>query len=144
MGGMENPYQQYRDTQVKTANQGKLILLLYDGAIRFLREAEAALAVKKYDTVNTSIVRTQDILTELIVSLNMKAGDISANLYRIYDYLNRRLIEANVRKDVVILREVIGHLLDLRAVWDEIIRKAGETATMADSGVRPGGLNVQG
>lgn len=141
---MDNPYQQYKDTQVKTANQGKLILMLYDGAIRFLREAEAALPQKKYDIVNQKIVRTQDILTELIVSLNMKAGEISSNLYRIYDYLNRRLIEANVRKDEAILREVIDHLLDLRAVWDEIIRKAGETATMKDTGTRPGGLNVQG
>ncbi len=140
----ENPYQQYRVTQVKTANQGKLILLLYDGAIRFLREAEAALPGKKYDIVNQKIIRTQDILTELMVSLNMKAGEISNNLYRIYDYLNRRLIEANVKKDVAILHEVIQHLVDLRAVWEDVVKKSGETATMTETGVRPGGLNVQG
>lgn len=140
----ENPYQQYRVTQVKTANQGKLILLLYDGAIRFLREADAALPGKKYDVVNQKIIRTQDILTELMVSLNMKAGEISNNLYRIYDYLNRRLIEANVKKDAAILHEVIQHLVDLRAVWEDVVKKAGETATMTEAGVRPGGLNVQG
>lgn len=140
----ENPYQQYRVTQVKTANQGKLILLLYDGAIRFLREADAALPGKKYDVVNQKIIRTQDILTELMVSLNMKAGELSNNLYRIYDYLNRRLIEANVKKDAAILHEVIQHLVDLRAVWEDVVKKAGETATMTETGVRPGGLNVQG
>lgn len=141
---MNNPYQQYRDTQVKTANQGKLILMLYDGAIRFLREAEENIPLKKYDIVNQRIVRTQDILTELMVSLNMSAGELSGNLYRIYEYLNRRLIEANIKKDVTILREVLQHLGDLREVWDEVIRSSGEQASMTQTGSRPGGLNVQG
>lgn len=142
---MGSPYQQYKSTQVKTANQGKLIIMLYDGAIRFLKEAEAALPAKKYDVVNNNIIKTQNIITELMISLNMKAGDISANLYRIYDYMNRRLIEANVRKDMTVLREIIHLLSELREVWIEVVRQSGEMAVINDGGtLRPGGLNIKG
>jgi flagellar protein FliS len=83
----------YRETQIKTASQGKLVVILYDGLLRFIDLALENLPKKKYDLVNNNIIRAQDILSELSIALNMEAGDISQRLLSIYSFLNMKLIE---------------------------------------------------
>ena len=83
-----NPYNQYKQTQITTANQGKLIVMLYDGAIKFLNIALDNMSPKTYDVVNNNIIKAQDIITELLLSLNMdEGGEISQNLFNLYMYL---------------------------------------------------------
>ncbi|HQO40892.1 MAG TPA: flagellar export chaperone FliS, partial [Spirochaetota bacterium] len=95
-----NPYNQYKQTQISTANQGKLIVMLYDGAIKFLNIAIENIEPMRYDVVNTNIIKAQDIITELLLSLNMnEGGEISQNLFSLYMYFKRQLLEANMRKD---------------------------------------------
>ena len=89
----------YRETQIKTASKGKLIVILYDGLLRFLDIALENIPKKKYDVVNNNIIKAQDIITELIMSLNMDAGDISQKLFSIYTFFNKMLIEGNMKKD---------------------------------------------
>lgn len=132
----------YKDTEIQTADQGKLILMLYDGAIRFLNIAIENMTPRKYDIVNNNIVKTQDIVTELMLSLNMdQGGEIAQNLFNIYAYMKKRLLEGNIAKDAEILQEVIVHLNNLRSAWDELSRKPA-------SAVRPtgtyGGFSIQG
>ena len=74
----------YRETQIKTASKGKLIVMLYDGIVRNLDIAIEAIPEKQLDVANKSILNAQDIISELIVSLNMDAGDFSRNLLNIY------------------------------------------------------------
>jgi len=118
-------YEVYKDTEIQTADQGKLILMLYDGAIRFLNIAIDNMDFRKYDIVNNNIIKAQDIITELMLSLNMdQGGEIAKNLFNIYAYMKKRLLEGNIRKDPAILQEVVKHLTTLRSAWEEAIKKA--------------------
>jgi len=123
-----DPYSQYKKTEIDTANQGKLIVMLYDGAIKFLNVAVENMSIKTYDIVNTNIIKAQDIVTELLISLNMKdGGEISTNLFNLYLYFKKRLLEANIQKSTDILKEVIDHLKVLRNAWDKISAKENMT-----------------
>ncbi len=116
-----NPYNQYKQTQITTANQGKLIVMLYDGAIKFLNIALDNMSPKTYDVVNNNIIKAQDIITELLLSLNMDdGGEISQNLFNLYMYFKRQLLEANIRKDAEIINHVLKLLKELREAWDQI------------------------
>jgi flagellar protein FliS len=117
----KNPYNQYKQTQITTANQGKLIVMLYDGAIKFLTIALENMEPKKYDIVNTNIIKAQDIVTELLLSLNMdEGGEISRNLFSLYMYFKKQLLEANIKKDPQIITHLIKLLKELREAWDQI------------------------
>ncbi len=124
-----NPYEKYREVQVLTASPERLVLLLYEGAIRFLEEARAALDGRDLAKAHERLTRTQDILTELITGLDFNY-EVSSNLYRLYDYFRRRLVEANVRKDPGAVQEVLRFLKELRDTWREAVvsRKAGESS----------------
>lgn len=146
------PMNQYRSVQIETASQEQLIMLLYEHAIRAVQIAREAMPIKKYDTVSNNIIKAQDIVTELMVSLRMDVGPIAQNLYRVYDYLNNRLIEANMKKDVKMLEEVETHLSELKTAWDDAFRKAANRPPAAAPG-RPipaaaapknGGFSVSG
>ena len=117
----KNPYDQYKKTQVTTANQGKLIVMLYDGAIKFLNIALDNMGPRTYDIVNTNIIKTQDIITELLLSLNMnEGGEISQNLFNLYMFFKKELLQANIKKDADIIKNVTKMLKDLREAWDKI------------------------
>ncbi len=117
----KNPYNQYKQTQITTANQGKLIVMLYDGAIKFLTIALDNMEPKKYDIVNNNIIKAQDIVTELLLSLNMdEGGEISRNLFSLYMYFKKQLLEANIKKDPQIITHIIKLLKELRDAWDQI------------------------
>jgi len=131
-------HSQYRETQIMTASQGKLIVLLYEGTIRFIDNALAALRDKKLDAVNNNLLRAQDIVTELALSINFDAGDLATKMYNLYMYFNRKLVEANIRKDRELLLEVRGMLVSLLDAWRQVADK-----TPARS-LPSGGLNVSG
>lgn len=117
-----NPYQQYQEANLETASQGKLLLMLYDGAIRFLTQSAMAMEEQRWTDAHNFNLRGQDIVTELLVSLNMDAGEIADNLYQLYEYMNWRLVQANIKRDVRGVREVIGHLRELREAWVEAVK----------------------
>jgi flagellar protein FliS len=117
-----NPYLQYQEANLETASQGKLLLMLYDGAIRFLVTTQAALAEKRWVDAHQANVRAQDIIHELTFSLNMEAGDIAQNLFRLYEYMNWRLVQSNVRRDAAGVKEIEGLLRELRSGWSEAVK----------------------
>ncbi|MBI4179939.1 flagellar export chaperone FliS [bacterium] len=119
----KNPIKEYRQVQIQTASQEQLIVLMYQHAVRSVQIAKDAMPTKKYDTVSNNIIKAQDIVTELMVSLKMEAGPISQNLYRLYDYMNRRLIEANMKKDASILSEIEKMLSSLLDTWEDLLQK---------------------
>ncbi len=116
----QHTHSAYRTVDVQTASQAKLILMLYDGAIRSAREAVRQMDSRKYDAVNTQLIRAQEIINELRASLNMKAGELAVNLDRIYEYLQHRLMMGNVRKDQTYVLECIRIMNDLRNTWEEL------------------------
>ena len=117
-----NPYQQYRQQQINTSSQEKLLIMLYDGAIRFCRQAKKNLEERQYEMSHHSLIKVQNILIELISSLNTEF-EIAQNLSSLYDYLYSRLVEANLKKDCAIIDEVIEFLTELRNTWAEAALK---------------------
>lgn len=111
-----NPYQQYQKQQVSTAPQEKLLLMLFDGAIRFCRLAGKALQDKQENKAHINLVKAQNIIEELISSLNFDY-EISHGLFSLYDYLHRRLVEANIKKDIKIIDEIVPFLYEFRETW---------------------------
>jgi len=116
-----NPYQQYRATKVETAGSVDLVVMLYQGAVKFIRLGIDGIERNDHQAAHTQFMRAQDIIVELIGSLNHEAGgQIAGQLASVYDYSFRRLVTANVKKDTAAAREVIGILRDLGTAWQEI------------------------
>ncbi|MEA4883637.1 MAG: flagellar export chaperone FliS [Clostridia bacterium] len=119
---MATPYNRYLETQVQTAPPENLVLMLYDGAIRFANQAKLDLAEGKRESAHKNLTRGQDILSELMGSLNMDAGDIAVNLFKLYEYMQYRLVQANVQRSIEPIDEVVRMLGELRETWFEAIR----------------------
>lgn len=120
----ESSLNQYKSNEISTMSQSKLIVMLYEGAIRFLKIAAENMTPRKYEMVHNNIMKAQDIVTELMVSLNMEeGGEVAENLLSIYAYIKKRLLEANMEKKAEILEESIKLLEDLRSAWSEVATK---------------------
>lgn len=112
-----DPYERYRQIQIQTASPLDLIIMMYDGTIRFINQGKKALAEKDYTLANQVLQKAQDIIDELNINLNPEAGEIAVNLRNLYVFINQRLIEGNVKKDGKILDEVLQLLTTLRSSW---------------------------
>lgn len=119
--------QKYQNNQVSTATPGELTLMLYNGAIRFIKQSRAALQDKQLDKANEFNIRVQDIISELIITLD-RSVPVSEQLLLMYDYMNRRMIEANISKDETILNEVEDLFVQFRDTWREAIVLAKQQA----------------
>ncbi|WP_213951865.1 flagellar export chaperone FliS [Tepidanaerobacter syntrophicus] len=113
-----NGYQQYRYNSIVSASPERLMIMLFEGAIKFVRLAKKAVEEKDIESANYNIARAEDIIAELEASLDM-SYEVSEDLVRIYDFLYRQLIEANIKKDVNILDTVESMLADLKDTWSE-------------------------
>jgi len=115
---MAQPYHTYRQADVTTADQGKLILMVYDHCIKWVRKAEEELTVGKMERMARAIQRAQNGLTELMCTLNMeKGGEIARNLFRLYDFYSRHLTAAIRQQSHKHLQDVAGMMGRLREAW---------------------------
>lgn len=121
---INSPYQKYQQVQTQTASKPKLLIMLYDGAIRFVRSGIEGIEEHNVEKSNNNLCKAQAIVHELISSLNFDFP-ISSDLVRIYEYILDRLIEANVKKSVLPAQEVLEHLSDLREAWIEASKAPG-------------------
>lgn len=121
MSLQHNAYNAYKQNSVSTASPGELTLMLYNGCIKFIGKAKVSMEAKNISEKNYNIQRAQAIISELIVTLNMDF-EISKQMHPLYDYMNRRLIEANIKNDVTILDEVEGLVTEFRDTWKEVIK----------------------
>jgi flagellar protein FliS len=140
----KNPWQSYRQVATRTASPGQLVLMLYEGAIRFLERAEAGFQledpVEFNTTINDNILRAQDIIRELDFSLNVEqGGELAIQLRRLYDYFDRVLLEANLRKDPTGIAEVVKRISVLRDAWATMLENQGDSL---DSRAVPGELTA--
>lgn len=125
MNAYANQAQQYKQQQIQTASQEEILILLYEGAIRFLIIAQKAHGEKNIEKFHNNLLRAQRILTEFMSSLDMDAGgDMAENLFNLYEYMHYRLVQANIKKDVTMIDEVLNHLRLLKNTWEEAIRMA--------------------
>ncbi len=114
----KNPYATIKNNAILTASPEELTLMLYNGAIKFSNQAIQAIATKDMKEAHNKIIRVEKIIEELMITLNHDY-EISKNFELIYDYMYRRLTEANAKKDSEIIEEIIGYLRTLRDTWKE-------------------------
>ncbi|HEV7751473.1 MAG TPA: flagellar export chaperone FliS [Baekduia sp.] len=126
-----NPYaspQAYRQSAVLTATPEQLVVMLYDGAVRFLRQAEIAMREGAFLHSYEKLGRGEAIIDELIATLNMDTGEIAERLQAIYIFQKRTLIEARVQRDDVKIGQVVALLSSLREAWAKLAEQAAAQA----------------
>jgi flagellar secretion chaperone FliS len=112
----------YKSQQIQTASQEQILIMLYEGAIRFLNTAKMGLEENNSEKFNNNIIKTQRIIMEFMTTLDMEVGgEMAQNLFQLYEYLHYRLIQANLKKDATMIDEVLGHLKLLKETWEEAI-----------------------
>jgi len=119
-------YQAYKNAATTTASPGQLVLMLYDGALRFLEQAKKGFEyedpLKFNETINNNILKAQAIINELNLCLDIKnGGELAQHMRRIYLYCDDRLLYANIHKDINLLNDVIKRLEILRNAWAEML-----------------------
>lgn len=121
MAQLRNAAQMYQQNSVNTASPAKLTLMLYEGAIKFCNIALEAMDEGDISKTNTNIQKAEKIIVELRVTLDMKYP-VAKEFDTVYDYIYRRLVEANMQKDKEILEEALGHIKTMRDTWKEVMR----------------------
>lgn len=116
-----NAYNAYKQNSVTTASPGELTLMLYNGCLKFLGKARVAIEQKNIQEKNINLQKSQAIITELMSTLNMDMP-IAKQMLPLYEYMNRRLIEANIKSDTSIIDEVEGLVTEFRDTWKEVIK----------------------
>jgi len=111
----------YKQNSVTTASPGELTLMLYNGCLKFLNKAKQAIQEKNVQEKNTNLLKAQAIISELMATLNMDI-EISKQMLPLYEYMNHRLVEANIQNDVAVIEEVEGLVTEFRDTWKEVIR----------------------
>ncbi|HEY7618420.1 MAG TPA: flagellar export chaperone FliS [Solirubrobacteraceae bacterium] len=115
-----NPYaspQAYREASIMTASPEQLVVMLYDGAGRFLKQAEGSMVDGAWLQAGEKLSRAEAIIDELLATLDMNAGEISERLQAIYIFCKTRLIEARIERDPVRVEQVARLLAELRGAW---------------------------
>ncbi|MEW6522464.1 MAG: flagellar export chaperone FliS [Bacillota bacterium] len=131
-----NPYQTYRQLQVETASPAQLVVMMYDGALKAVKQAAAALQRRDLHQANSGLLQAQRIVLALQDAVDGSAGELAAQLDSLYDYLYHNLVQANIRKDSESLEVVSGILETLRSAWLESARQPSPARPAATSAWR--------
>ncbi|ANB58164.1 flagellar protein FliS [Anoxybacillus sp. B7M1] len=114
-------HQIYQQNSVSTASPGELTLMLYNGCLKFLNKGKQAIKENNIQERNINLQKAQRIIQELMVTLDQKY-EVAHQMMAMYEYMNRRLVEANVTNNIAIVEEVEGFMTEFRDVWKEVIR----------------------
>jgi len=116
-----NGIQSYVKTDISTSDPVKLVIMCYEGAIENLKLAKEKITEKDYEKKAKAIIKAQDIIDELLCSLDFeKGGAIASNLSSLYNYMLRRILHGDVNRDISAIDEVIGMLDELLSAWQSI------------------------
>lgn len=128
----KNPYEQYKNNSIATASPAELTLMLYEGAIKFGNIAIKAIEEKDIQKAHVNIVKVQRIIDEFRNTLDFKYP-VAKDFDRVYEYLERRLVEANVSKDKEIMEEMVMHIRSMRDNWKEVMKRAKQPQSAAEN-----------
>ena len=125
----------YKQVQIQTANKGQLIVMLYQGAIRFMKKALILLEEKDMEGKGNNLIKAQDIVLELLYALDQQmldsGNELALNLQRLYLYAYRQLVQANIHMNPKLIEEVVGLMTNLLEAWEQVV--AGEEGDKAPS-----------
>jgi flagellar protein FliS len=114
-----NGYNVYKNNSVNYASKEQLLLMLLDGAVKYSKIGRQAILDKDIKKAHENITRTEDIFTELMVSLDINGGEWAKQIFAVYEFIKHQLMQANIKKDVAIMDEVIPLIEDIRNTWYE-------------------------
>lgn len=117
-------YNIYKNNSVNYASKDKLLLMLVDGAVKFSKIARQAIVKKDIKTAHENILKTENIFAELMISLDRTQGEWTDEIFRVYDFINYKLVEANLSKKVEVIDEVIPLIEEVRDLWYDVDKKA--------------------
>jgi flagellar protein FliS len=119
----QTAYKEYKEIQVNTANREKLLIMLYQGCIKFLRFSKKSIEDNNIEAANNYIIKSQDIIRELMNTLDREnGGEIADNLYNLYDFMYRELVTANIKKDTAKIEVVEEMMIELLESWQQITK----------------------
>lgn len=118
----QQQHQAYKNNAVNTASPGELTLMLYNGCLKFIKQAKKNIEEKNIELKNTNIQKAQKIISEFMLTLDPKA-EITKEMMPMYDYINHRLMEANIQNDVSSLDEAYGLVEEFRDTWKEVVKQ---------------------
>ena len=118
-----NGYSQYKENSIYTSTPEELVLMLYNGLVKFIMQAQSAIEEKNYEKANEALKRAQDIVIHFQCTLDMKY-EISKDLVKLYDYMYKRLIDANIKKDKRVLQDLLTIAKELRDTWTKAMKLA--------------------
>lgn len=119
-----NGYNVYKNNSVNYASKEQLLLMLVEGAVKYAKISRQAIVDKDIPKANESLKRTQGIFSELMISLDKNKGDWTEDLYKVYDFIKQKLFEANMKKSVEIMDEIIPLIEDINNMWHEAYEKS--------------------
>lgn len=120
MGSQASSSKAYRRVDIETASQGRLIVMLFNGAIRQAVEGQRQLEAGKGTDAHAYLIQAQEIIAELRSALNLDAGEVAYNLDRSYEYFHHLLVTANIKKAIEPIEECVGLMTSMRDTWQEL------------------------
>ena len=114
-----NAYNVYKNNSVNYASKDQLLLMLVDGAVKFAKISRQAIIDKDIKKAHTNLMKTQEIFIELMVSLDMEKAEWTNDLMQIYAFIKDKLVEANMKKDIKIMDEILPLIEEVRDLWYE-------------------------
>lgn len=128
-----NPYSKIKANSIMTASPQELTLMLYDGAIKFGNQAKMAMLTGDIEKSSNLVIRVQAIIEEFQATLDM-SYEVSEGMALMYDYIHRRLVDANMEKDPEILEEALSFIREMRSTWKEAMTLAKNAGAVSASG----------
>lgn len=119
-----NAYNVYKNNSVTYASKDQLLLMLVDGAVKFSKIAREALKEGNVKKAHENLIKTQDIFSELMISLDTNSGEWAKNIFNIYAFIKESLVKANLKKDIEELEKVIPLIEEVRDLWYEVEKKS--------------------
>lgn len=119
-----NGYNVYKTNSVNYSSKEQLLLMLVEGAVKFTKIGRQAIVDKDIQKAHDSLRRVQDIFVELMSTLDQSAGDWAVKLFSVYGYIKDKIFQANVKKDVAIIDEILPLIEDIRDTWNEAYKKS--------------------
>lgn len=119
-----NAYNIYKNNSVTYASKDQLLLMIVDGAVKFSKIAREALKEGNIKKAHENLIKTQDIFSELMISLDTNSGEWAKNIFNIYSFIKESLVKVNLKKDIEELEKVIPLIEEVRDLWYEVEKKS--------------------
>lgn len=119
-----NGYNIYKANSVNYASREQILLMLTEGAVKFAKIARQAIVDKDIQKAHNSLIRTQDIFIELMVTLDIEAAEWTTDLFKVYEFIKTKLVDANMTKSIEIMDEIIPLIEEINNIWNEAYKSS--------------------